>query len=246
MKEEERMRTGLAGIALAGVLAQGAAAGWTKLPSSFTRAYEGEIDGKLPVRLVLTKKGQQVTGSYVYTWVGKPLKLQGTINGEGAFTLEEFDPAGKKTGSFQGEFEAPTRLGGSWSGPNSAEPKHFYAYESFTQPTDANGPFTGSWSAGGPKEGPGFTLDLYQRGKRLEGLYHAITRNASRLDTDSLVEGTVKGNTATVRWTSGYSGVRGTAVLRLAGTRLSWSIPKPPTGEYWAPLKARLRKNRIP
>jgi hypothetical protein len=239
------MRIGLAGMAAVGVLATGAAAGWTKLPPRFTRAYEGEIDGKLPVRLVLTKNGQQLTGTYLYKRIGKPLKLQGTINGEGEFTLDEFDPSGRKTGGFKGEFDSPTRLGGSWSGPGGGEPKHFFAYEGFSAPTDARGPFTGSWGNGGPEEGPGFSLDLYQRGSRLEGLYHAITRNATRLDTDSLVEGTVRGNTATVRWTSGYSGVQGTAVLRLTGNQLSWRIPKPPTGEYWAPDRATLKKHRV-
>lgn len=238
------MRTWLVGIAVAGGLATAAAAGWTKLPARFTRAYEGEIDGKLPVRLTLTKNGRRLTGSYVYTRIGRPLKLRGTINGEGVFTLDEFDAAGRKTGGFRGEFDGPTRLEGDWLGPDGGGEKHFFAYESFQKPTDAGGPFTGSWSLGGPEEGPGFTVELYQRGSRLEGLYHAITRNATRLDTDSAIVGTVRGNTATVRWTSGYSGVQGTAVLRLAGRRLHWRIPRPPQGEYWAPLKATLKRNR--
>lgn len=149
------MRIWLTGVAMAGVLAQGAAAGWTKLPPSFTRAYEGEIDARLPVRLVLTKNGQQLTGSYVYTRVGKPLKLQGTVNGEGAFTLDEFDPTGKKTGSFKGEFDAPTRLGGSWSGPKGGEPKHFYAYESLVNRPTPAGRSPGAGAGAARKRDPG-------------------------------------------------------------------------------------------
>jgi hypothetical protein len=239
------MRSWIIGLLAAGVLAQGAGAGWTRLPARLNRTYEGQVDGKLPVRLTLAKNGQQLTGAYVYTKVGKPLKLQGTVNGEGEFTLDEFDAAGQKTGGFKGEFTGPTRMEGSWSGPKTKEPLHFFAYEGFTKPTDATGPFTGSWSMGGPEVGPGFTLDLYQRGSHMEGLYHAITRNASRLDTDSPVEGTASGATATVRWTSGYSGVKGTALLRLSGRTLSWRIPHPPTGEYWAPDKATLHRNPV-
>jgi hypothetical protein len=237
------MRWLIIGVTALGFVGQGARG--VGLPSRFNRAYEGQIAGKLPVRLTLTKNGQQVTGSYVYTRVGKPLKLQGTIDGEGKFKLDEFDPGGQKTGGFEGTFTGPTRMEGSWSGPKTKEPLHFFAYEGFSKPTDATGPFTGSWGLGGPEEGPGFTLDLYQRGNKLEGLYHAITRNASRLDTDSPVEGTVKGNRADVRWTSGYSGVKGAAVLTLNGRTLSWRIPHPPSGEYWAPEKATLHRNKV-
>lgn len=158
--------------------------------------------------------------------------------------MDEFDPSGKKTGQFRGEFQGPTRLEGNWTAPGSERMLHFYAYEVVRKPTDATGPFTGSWTLGGPQEGPGFSLDLYQRGSRLEGLYHAITRNASRLDTDSPIFGTVKDGVARVEWTSGYSGVRGSAVLRLTGKRLTWTIQGNPQGEYWAPQKATLQRSR--
>ena len=218
------------------------AAEWTRLPVGFTRVYEGEIE-RLPVRLTLTKKGQQLKGSYVYTRVGKPLQLQGTIDGTGAFTLDEFDGAGVRTGGFSGEFQGPTRLEGGWSKPGAERNIHFWAYEALRKPTDATGPFSGHYTLGGPQEGPGFSLDLFQRGPRIEGLYHAITRNASRLDTDSVVVGSVRGEVATVRWTSGYSGVQGTATLRRQGNRLVWTIIKPPPGEYWAPRKATLTRS---
>jgi hypothetical protein len=229
---------------VAAVLGVPAKAGWNKLTPSFTRVYEGEI-GKSPVRLTLTKKGQRLTGSYIYTRVGKPLRLHGKIDGDGVFQLDEFDAGGKNTGSFKAEFDGPTRLDGTWRKPGEEEGVFFFAYEAFRKPSDATGPFTGHWgspNAAGPQ---GFSLELYQRGSRIEGFYHAITRNATRLDTDSVVEGTVAGRTARVRWTSGYSGVKGSAVLRLErGNRLRWQIPNPPSGEYWAPRDTTLKRDR--
>jgi hypothetical protein len=238
------MKQYIAGLLLAAALAHSASAGWSHLARKFTRVYEGEIDGKHPVRLTLTRDGSSLTGTYVYTRVNRPLRLRGTIDDTGAFRLDEFDAAGKHTGRLQAEFDGPARLEGDWSKPGGdGEPLHFFAYEAFRKPTDATGPFTGAGTMGGPEEGPGFSLDLYQRGRRIEGFYHAITRNATRLDTDSVVAGTVTGQTAAVRWTSGYSGVSGKAALRLLrGGRLEWRITQAGQGEYWAPEKATLRK----
>lgn len=68
----------VAGLSLATLPAYG---GWNRLAPGFTRVYEGEIDAKHPVRLTLTKRGQQFRGTYLYARVGKPLQLQGTIDG---------------------------------------------------------------------------------------------------------------------------------------------------------------------
>lgn len=237
------MRCWIPVLALAAVVGAPARAGWNGLSPSFTRVYEGEID-KHPVRLTLTKKGQRLTGSYVYTKVGKPLSLHGSINGEGVFQLDEFDPAGKKTGSFKAEFDGPSRLDGEWTKVGGEKGLFFFAYEAFRKPTDATGPFTGRWETPDQNHPEGFSLELYQRGNKIEGFYQAITRNATRLDTDSVIEGVVMGRTARVKWTSGYSGVQGKAILRLErGDRVRWEIPNPPNGEYWAPRETTLKRD---
>ena len=69
--------------------------------------------GKAPVLLTLTNDNGRLSGWYVYLRVGKGIRLGGTLNDAGAFTLDEFplDDPRKKTGVFTG-----TVTQGRWTG----------------------------------------------------------------------------------------------------------------------------------
>ena len=69
--------------------------------------------GKAPVMLSLTNDNGRLYGWYLYLRVGKGIRLEGTLNAGGAFTLDEFplDDPKKKTGVFAG-----TVVQGHWTG----------------------------------------------------------------------------------------------------------------------------------
>jgi hypothetical protein len=69
--------------------------------------------GKAQVMLSLTNDNGRLYGWYVYLRVGKGIRLEGTLNAGGAFTLDEFplDDPKKKTGVFAG-----TVVQGHWTG----------------------------------------------------------------------------------------------------------------------------------
>jgi hypothetical protein len=207
------------------------------LPGTFTRVYRGTIN-ELPVRMTLTRKQDRLTGSYEYVRVGKPLAIQGSLNAEEGFTLDEFDDAGKKTGSFNGDFRTPNRMEGSWSKPGSEKELYFFAEEAVA-PDGLQG--TWGWDA----KGATFSIELVRRGgNRIEGCYDALTRNAARVDASSPIVGTVRGNVATVRFTSAYSATDGEARITLKEKTLHWKMTREPTGECWAPREATLKRHR--
>ena len=69
--------------------------------------------GKAPVLLSLTNDNGRLYGWYLYLRVGKGIRLEGTLNAGGTFTLDEFplDDPRKKTGVFAG-----TVVQGHWTG----------------------------------------------------------------------------------------------------------------------------------
>lgn len=98
-----------------------------------TKIFNGYLSA-LPIQMTLTKNNGKLTGSYFYKRVGKELKLDGTINADGIFTLKELDPNGKTTGEFSGKWadEASANgiaLEGDWHKPNSANKEFFNAAE---------------------------------------------------------------------------------------------------------------------
>lgn len=88
------------------------------------RVFRGYVSG-LPVEITLTRAGDKLSGSYLYTRIGKPLQLEGTIDAGGNFKLTERDATGKKTGEFSGKWtedekENGASLEGEWRKPGSA------------------------------------------------------------------------------------------------------------------------------
>jgi hypothetical protein len=84
----------------------------------------------------LRRDGERLSGSYFYIKSGSAnhLKLSGTIDGSGKFTLQETDAAGKQTGEFTGIWaentnEAGASLEGEWKKPKDKEAQFFVARE---------------------------------------------------------------------------------------------------------------------
>ena len=98
-----------------------------------TKTFSGSIDGNR-VQMTLQRNGNVLSGTYFYVKVGKDLKLSGSIDAEGKFTLTETSPTGAKTGTFSGnwskaEDEDAITLNGSWKNPQGTKTLDFYLTE---------------------------------------------------------------------------------------------------------------------
>lgn len=80
----------------------------------------GDIDGRLPITMALRRVGNTLSGTYQYTRNGGKLQVQGQII-DGELRLSEFDPAGKKTGTFSGVLQKD-ELKGTWEGNGRSFP----------------------------------------------------------------------------------------------------------------------------
>ena len=84
----------------------------------------------------LRRDVERLSGSYFYIKSGSAnaLKLNGTIDGSGKFTLRETDATGKQTGEFSGVWaenanESGASLEGEWKKPKDKEAQYFVARE---------------------------------------------------------------------------------------------------------------------
>lgn len=80
--------------------------------------YVGTIGERLKVQMNLARDRdeQQVSGSYYYEHVGRPLKLTGQLDSTGRLTLRERDERQRVTGTFRGTFVGGgLKFSGLWS-----------------------------------------------------------------------------------------------------------------------------------
>lgn len=121
-----RLSARLCALALFALCAQAWAAAQTPAAE---RTFTGVIGDTLAVRARLRREGDALDGTYFYERVKKDIALRGRVDASGAFTLEEFDPAGKPTGVFRGRWgEADTgaaELTGEWSRPDGSRKMSF-------------------------------------------------------------------------------------------------------------------------
>ena len=86
-----------------------------------TKFFKGSIGTSLDLEMKLVRTGDLLSGSYFYQKVGTRINLRGNVNKDGNLTLQEFDPAGKQTGLFQGVWSVNSdgliTLAGNWSKP---------------------------------------------------------------------------------------------------------------------------------
>lgn len=86
------------------------------LPDFDRVKYVGKIDGRLAITVELSKFEQDLNGTYYYSHIGQALNLTGTVDGVGAFTLDESDSEGQKTGLFTGKIlDRGARAEGTWA-----------------------------------------------------------------------------------------------------------------------------------
>src|SRR5579862_7215161 len=89
----------------------------------------GEI-GTAPVFATMERVNGDVSGWYLYSRYAKQIRLQGAVDAEGNFQLEEFqDPDNKKTGSLTGT-TVGTHWTGEWRDAAAANPVAFSLNES--------------------------------------------------------------------------------------------------------------------
>ena len=87
-----------------------------------TKHFKGSIGTSLDLQMKLVRTGDQLAGSYFYQKVGTRIDLRGNVDKDGNLTLDEFDSAGKQTGSFKGIWTVDPKdgmitLAGNWSKP---------------------------------------------------------------------------------------------------------------------------------
>lgn len=98
-----------------------------------TKFFKGSIGSTLGLQMKLVREGERLAGSYSYQKVGTKIDLRGTIDKNGNFTLDEFDPTGKQTGVFQGNWKTDDTglviIAGNWKAPNSNKQTSFSLQE---------------------------------------------------------------------------------------------------------------------
>lgn len=118
-----------------GVTSPGSSTAGEQLPvggmavAADTKFFRGSIGDALGLQMKLLRTGDVLAGSYFYQKVGTTIGLAGTIDKDGNVTLEEFDPAGKKTGIFKGQWKTDSvgiiEISGNWTNPNGEKKTAF-------------------------------------------------------------------------------------------------------------------------
>lgn len=109
-----------------------------------TRYFKGSIGSSLDLQMKLVRADPQLTGSYFYQRVGTRINLRGTIDPDGKFVLEEFDPAGKQTGAFKGMWtvdaqDGAVQLAGFWYKPGQKDSDKSTAFSVHEEPITLSG-----------------------------------------------------------------------------------------------------------
>lgn len=85
----------------------------------FIKKYDGTINGQFPIEFLLINWGDgQLMGYYSYNKIGKDIELDGELNLNETFTIQEY-ANGKNTGTFVGSLENLKHITGNWISPDS-------------------------------------------------------------------------------------------------------------------------------
>ncbi len=94
-----------------------------------TKFFRGSIGSALGLQMKLVRVGDALTGSYFYQKVGTKIDLRGTVDKDSNVTLEEFDPSGKQTGIFKGQWKTDgdgiIEITGDWTNPKGEKKTAF-------------------------------------------------------------------------------------------------------------------------
>lgn len=98
-----------------------------------TWIFAGSIGSSNDLQMKLVRSGDDLSGTYSYVKVGKPITLKGTIDKDGNIALSEYDASGAPTGVFKGKWDASdqtaVKIEGAWSKPNSDKQAKFSVTE---------------------------------------------------------------------------------------------------------------------
>jgi hypothetical protein len=98
-----------------------------------TRFFKGSIGSTLGLQMKLVREGENLTGSYSYSKIGKRIDVRGAIDKDANVTLEEFDPNGKQTGIFKGVWKrdesGAIEIAGNWTKPSGEKKAPFSLHE---------------------------------------------------------------------------------------------------------------------
>ena len=113
-------------------------------PAPRTKYFKGSIGSSFDLQMKLVRADPQLTGSYFYQRVGTRINLRGTIDPDGKFVLDEFDPAGKQTGAFKGMWtvdaqDGTAQLAGFWSKPGQKDTDKSIAFSVHEEPITLSG-----------------------------------------------------------------------------------------------------------
>lgn len=109
----------------------------------FLKKYEGTINNKLPIEMVLINWGDGfISGRYWYKDKLKPIELSGELMDESGFQIVEYN-GNKETGSFAGTLSDPAHLSGVWTNPARTKSMPFELHE--TTPPAEVAAWNGNW-----------------------------------------------------------------------------------------------------
>src|SRR2546428_170738 len=98
-----------------------------------TRFFAGSIGSSNDLQMKLLRSGDDLSGTYSYVRIGKPITVKGTIDKDGTLTLSEYDAGNAPTGVFKGKWDTsdPTavKIEGTWSKPNGDKQAKFSLVE---------------------------------------------------------------------------------------------------------------------
>lgn len=86
--------------------------------ANFSRAFEGTLNNQYAIEMNLQRNGESLSGTYLYTRHKVDIPINGTIDGQGNFVINEFDSKGNQTGVFKGRLLSSDSIDGTWSKPN--------------------------------------------------------------------------------------------------------------------------------
>src|SRR2546421_6810964 len=68
------------------------------------RTFSGKLGDKYRIQMQLRREGPKLSGTYFYERGRQDLMLRGEIDGQGDFSLREYDARGAQTGIFKGKW----------------------------------------------------------------------------------------------------------------------------------------------
>jgi hypothetical protein len=88
----------------------------------FTKNFSGYVNNTY-VDVEITRDGNTLTGTIDES--GRRIQIEGTVDDDDNFKLDELDDYGEKTGIYRGKFNSQNEMKGNWSLPNGAKPRSF-------------------------------------------------------------------------------------------------------------------------